>query len=98
MDDITAGGMKLDENNFNNQSPLTKPMTFGDWIKTLLLQLIPVVNIILLFIWAFGNNVNINKKNFSRAYLLFMAIGIVIYIIIFVLILSTGSGLVPGTY
>jgi hypothetical protein len=71
-------------------------MSFGDWIKTLLLQIIPFVNIILLFIWAFGARTNINKKNFSKAYLLLMAIVIVLYIIIFVFF--AGNLLLPEMY
>ena len=90
--------MKTVENNFNAQDSLTKPMSFGDWIKTLLLLIIPIVNIILLFVWAFGDKANVNKKNFSRAYLLLMAIAIVLYIIVFVFILSTGAMLLPEMY
>lgn len=90
--------MKTEDNNLHVQDPLTKPMSFGDWIKTLLLLIIPIVNIILLFIWAFGSKANLSKKNFSRAYLLLMAIGIVLYIIVFVFILSAGSLLLPDMY
>lgn len=73
-------------------------MSFGDWIKTLLLLIIPIANIILLFIWAFGNRANVNKKNFSKTYLLLMAIVIVLYIIVFIFIFSTGTILTPGMY
>lgn len=86
----------MEENNMHGQDLLTKPMSFGDWIKTLLLQIIPFVNIILLFIWAFGSRTNINKKNFSRAYLLLMAIVFVLYIIIFVFF--AGNMLLPEMY
>lgn len=90
--------MKTGENNLYAQDPITKPMSFGDWIKTLLLQIIPIVNIILLFVWAFGSRTNLNKKNFSRAYLLLMAIVLVLYFVIFVLILSSSDLLTPGMY
>lgn len=88
--------MKTEDNNLNGHDLLTRPMSFGDWIKTLLLQIIPFVNIIMLFIWAFGSKTNLNKKNFSRAYLLLMAIVIVLYIIIFVLF--AGSMFLPENY
>jgi hypothetical protein len=87
----------MEDNNTYGQNPLTKPMSFGDWIKTLLLMIIPLVNIILLFVWAFSDNTNINKKNFARADLVLMLIGIVLYIIIFIVILSSGS-FMPNTY
>jgi hypothetical protein len=90
--------LKTGENNSYGQDPITKPMSFGDWIKTLLLMIIPIVNIVLLFVWAFGSVTNLNKKNFSRAYLLLMAIVLVLYIIVFGLILSSGAMFTPGMY
>lgn len=57
-------------------------MTFGDWIITLLLLIIPLVNIILLIIWAFGSGHNPNKSNFAKAYLIFLLIGFVLFTVI----------------
>ncbi len=59
-----------------------EPMSLGDWIVTLLLMCIPIANIVLLFVWGFSSNVNTNKKNYSRAMLIFMAIGFVLWIIL----------------
>jgi len=47
------------------------------WFGTLLLMLIPGVNIILLFIWAFSNKVNKNKKNWAIASL-FMCVVVIV--------------------
>jgi heme/copper-type cytochrome/quinol oxidase subunit 2 len=80
------------------QDPLTKPMSFGDWIVTMLLLIIPVVNIVLLFIWAFGSKTNINKRNYARANLLFMAIALVLGIIIMILVFASGGFYQPGLY
>ena len=52
-----------------------------DWLVTLLLASIPVVNLIMLFIWAFGSDTNPNKSNWAKAGLIWMAIFIGIYII-----------------
>ena len=57
----------------------TSVMSMKDWLITLLLMIIPCVNIVLLFVWAFGNG-NQNKQNWARAYLIVMAIGIVLSI------------------
>ncbi|CAH0119357.1 MULTISPECIES: hypothetical protein [unclassified Paenibacillus] len=57
-----------------------------DWIVTMLLLIIPIVNIIMLFVWAFGGNTNPNKRNYSRAALIWALIGVAIYVIFFVLI------------
>lgn len=72
----------------NNQNfdPNSLPMTMKDWLITLLLLCIPIVNIVLAFVWAFGSNVNKSKKSFFQAYLILMAIGIGIYIIFAIII------------
>ncbi|QOS82712.1 hypothetical protein JNUCC31_29435 [Paenibacillus sp. JNUCC31] len=51
---------------------------------TLFLMMIPLVNIIMLFVWAFGDS-NPSKANYAKAALLWAAIGIVIWILIVVL-------------
>jgi len=44
-----------------------KPMSVKDWLITLLLMAIPIVGIVLLFVYAFGNNENVNKQNWAKA-------------------------------
>lgn len=56
-------------------------MTLGDWMLTLLLTYIPIVNIIMLIIWSVDASTNVNKKHFAWASLIFMGIGIVLTII-----------------
>ena len=36
-------------------SGLEEPVSFGDWMVTMLLMCIPCVNIIMLFVWGFGS-------------------------------------------
>lgn len=64
------------------QDPLTKPMSVGGYIGTMLLMAIPLVGFILMLVWSFGSNVNINKKNFCRATLIMAVIGIVVSILL----------------
>lgn len=64
----------------------TSPMSVKDWMITLLLVSIPLVGIIMLFVWAFGSGHNLNKSNFSKAALLWYAILIVLYILFFVIL------------
>jgi hypothetical protein len=47
-----------------------KPLTIGDWIITLILLAIPLVNIILLIVWAAGGTTHPSKKSFAQAYLI----------------------------
>jgi len=70
-------------NEIQNQDQ--KPMSVKDWLITLLLMAIPVVGIVLLFVYAFGSNENENKKNWAKAQLIMLAI--VFALVIFILII-----------
>jgi succinate dehydrogenase/fumarate reductase cytochrome b subunit len=54
----------------------------GEWIVTLLVTMIPLVGIIMLFVWAFGGNANPSKANYAKAGLIFMAIVFALYVLI----------------
>lgn len=49
------------------------PMTVGDWMITMLVLAIPVVNIIMFFVWAFGSG-NTSRKTYCQASMLWMLI------------------------
>ena len=52
----------------------TSPLTVGNYLVMLIIGAIPIVNLVMLFVWGFGNS-NLNKKNFARAQLICLAIG-----------------------
>ena len=61
-----------------------KDVSIGDWILTLILTSIPVVNIVMLCIWAFGgDNTPVSKKNWAKATLIIAAVSIGIALIMF---------------
>lgn len=67
-------------------NPIQKaPYTVKQWLGTLALLMIPIVNIVLVFVWAFSKNTNINKRNFARASLLLTAIILGFYIALTIL-------------
>ena len=72
-----------------------KPVTIGNWMLTYLLMCIPLVNFILLIVWAFGNNTPISKANWAKASLIWMVIGIVFYVVLFV-VLGLGAAILSG--
>mgnify|MGYP001225564713 FL=1 len=77
-----------DQGNYQNHIDLTEKyeiMSVKDWVITLLLLVIPIVNIVLLFVWAFSGDTNENKKNFSKAQLLILAIILGINIIVLII-------------
>lgn len=57
----------------------TEVLTVGNWMVTILIAIIPVVNFIMFFVWAFGDNTNTNKANWAKAQLLWILIAIVLY-------------------
>ena len=59
-------------------------MTVGQWIVTLLVGMIPLVNLIMLIVWASGDPVDKKaRKNWAIAELIVMGIFIVIYFVVF---------------
>ena len=62
-------------------SDYSKPLSTGQFLLMFILMAIPLVNIILLFVWAFSGNTNINRRNYCRAALLLLLIGVCISIL-----------------
>lgn len=73
-------------------SATDQPVSVTEWIVTILLTAIPVVNIIMLFIWGFGGSTAASKANWAKASLVWLAIGGAIWLIFFVVL---GSLLFP---
>lgn len=75
-----------------NEVDKEKPVSFLNWLGSYALVLIPFVGwlvfLIMLFVWAFGGYVPTSKKNWARAILVLMAIGIVIAIIFIIFLLN----------
>ena len=72
----------MEENtNYENLND-NSPMTTKEWLKIILLMFIPIVDIILLFVWSFGSKKNENIRSFSRATLILLLIGILLALFI----------------
>jgi uncharacterized membrane protein YdbT with pleckstrin-like domain len=85
--------MNQEQQNFTTGSPMAPVMAVKDWVITMILMIIPIVNIVLLIVWATSQTENPNRKNWALAQLIFMVIGIVIYLLFFVLIFGMISGM-----
>jgi len=77
-----------------------QPMTIGDWIITFIITYIPIVGIIMLFVWAFSDGNHPSKKTWAQATLILFAIAIVLGIIFATVIISMLGSMfgAMGTY
>ncbi|GEM_PF-1403724 len=59
----------------------SRPFSTGGFFLVQLAMIIPVLNLILLLVFALSNSTNMNLQNWSRAMLIFVAIGILVSIV-----------------
>lgn len=59
----------------------SETVSVGEWIGSMFLMMIPVVNFILMLVWAFGGSKK-SKSNFFKANLILVLIGVVIGVLI----------------
>ena len=52
-------------------------------------MIIPLVNLIMMFVWAFSSNTNPNKANYFKAALILFAIVMAIYLVLAVVFLGS---------
>jgi hypothetical protein len=55
-----------------------QPVSIGEWILTFILLAIPLVNLIMLIVWAVSGSTHPSKKTFAQAYFVLIAIAICI--------------------
>ena len=73
-------------------SSTSNDVSFGEWFLTIFLAAIPLVGIILLFVWAFGSTTHPSKANWAKASLAWAVIAIVLYFIFVVIIVGIFMG------
>ncbi len=83
-----------------NQQPAYQPpmesddVAMGEWMWTMLLLYIPVVNFILMIVWAFGGGTKPSKANYCKAQLLWMLIFFCLSFVLTIIALFVGFGLI----
>ena len=63
----------------------TAPLKTSDYVVMLLLAAIPLVGLILMIVWAFASDGNLNRRNFCRAQLIMMIISTVLSLIVLII-------------
>lgn len=69
-------------------------VSMGEWMWTILLLCIPVVNFILLIVWAFGGGTKASKANYCKAQLLWMLIFFCLSFVLTIIIIFVSAGLI----
>src|SRR5690554_4950187 len=70
-----------------------KVVSVPSWLLYLIILSIPLVNIIMLFVWAFGSGVNKNKSNLAKASLILAILYTILFIVLSFMIGSVVSSL-----
>ncbi|MDO5058187.1 MAG: hypothetical protein Q4E06_12835 [Lautropia sp.] len=59
-------------------APVAPILSTGDWVLTLIVLSIPLLNIPVMLYWALSSSGNPNRRNFCKAFLLVMLLGLVL--------------------
>ncbi len=70
-----------------------RPLTIKDWILTLIILALPLVNLIMLIVWSVSTDTHPSKRSYAQASLIIMGAVIVLGIVFMVLALLLGVGL-----
>ena len=80
-----AGQMPL-PNQVVDYHGLEEPVSVGEWIVSMLLMLVPCLNIIMMFVWAFGKSEKKSKSNFFKASLIYTGVILALYLIMIIFV------------
>lgn len=72
--------------NNNGQPELEEPVKISEWVLAMVLMMIPCVNIIMMFVWAFSSTEKKSKSNFFKAYLIFFGISLGVMLLVWIAI------------
>ena len=89
------------QQNFYQQpydSGLEEPVGIGEWLVTMLILMIPCVNIVMIFVWAFSSGTKKSKSNYFKASLIMALIAIALWIIVAVIAVAAGVSLSGSFY
>ena len=56
-------------------------MSLGDWLTTFIVLVIPIVGLIMVFVWGFSKTTNPNKSNFCKATLILWLISAALFMV-----------------
>lgn len=69
-----------------SQLDLEEPVKMSEWLISMLLMMVPCLNLVMMFVWAFSKTEKKSKSNFFKAYLIIFGIIFALYLVIVILI------------
>lgn len=73
----------------DSQLELEEPVKVGEWVLSMVLMMLPCVNIIMMFVWAFSSTEKKSKSNFFKAALImYGVIGVLMVLLWMAMIIS----------
>lgn len=64
-----------------NGAATAEVVSFKEWIITLLIMMIPLVNLVMPFVWAFSGGTNPSKANFFKASIIIGVVSILLWVL-----------------
>lgn len=81
--------------NVETKPQYEEPVSVKEWIISMLLLMIPIVNLVLMFVWAFSSEEKKSKSNYFKASLILTAVILALYFLIAIVVI--GSAVAIGT-
>ena len=79
----------------NGQNQIDQPqapvVSIKEWLLTNLILMIPLVNIVMTLVWAFGSNTNPNKANYFKAALILFVIYLVLAVAVVIFVSAAAN-------
>lgn len=75
---------------YQGSGEMEEPMSVKEWLIVDLLMLIPCVNLILVFVWAFSSGEKKSKSNFFKANLIFAGCFLAFYVLLIIVAIMAG--------
>lgn len=79
-----------------------KSISFGNWVGSLLLPFIPlvgpIINLVMMLVWAFGSDTSKSKRNWARASLVVVIVNIVLIVLVIALFIGSYTELINSGF
>jgi hypothetical protein len=72
-------------------------VTTGDWVVSILLLALPIVQIVVPIVWAFSSSTPLSKKNFGKAILILWLVPIVLIVVFWGSFMAMFGAMSSGT-